>query len=100
MRDFIETGLNIAFHDPLIRAGREMTHLGHRVMSPAIRAKPIGTREEIRLENRLQDQLESTLDHPISQRGNTEPATFRRSRLRDHSLPHRDWAETAVLHLS
>jgi len=46
-----------------------MTHLGHGVMSPAIRAKPIGTRKEIRLEDRLQDQLESTLDHPIPQRG-------------------------------
>jgi len=46
-----------------------MTHLGHGVMSPALRAEPVGTRKEIRLENRLQDQLESTLDHPIPQRG-------------------------------
>jgi hypothetical protein len=40
-----------------------MTHLGHGVMSPALRAEPVGTRKEIRLENRLQDQLETTLDH-------------------------------------
>src|SRR5918911_748575 len=77
-----------------------MAHLGHGVMSPAIRAEPVGTREEIRLEDRLQDQLEHTLDHPIPQRGNTEPATFQRPRLRDHPLPHRDRVETTVFDLS
>src|SRR5438093_12055754 len=33
-------------------------HLGHRIMSPAVRAEPVGAREKIHLENRLQHQLQ------------------------------------------
>src|SRR4051812_20622147 len=33
-------------------------------MSPASRAEPVGTREDIRLEDRLQQQLQGCLDHP------------------------------------
>ena len=43
-----------------------MAHLGHRVMSPAVRAEPVGAREEIRLEDRLQHQLQGCLDHPVA----------------------------------
>jgi hypothetical protein len=32
---FRRVGLDVSFHDPLIRAGREVTHLCHRVISPA-----------------------------------------------------------------
>ncbi|GAA4976822.1 hypothetical protein GCM10023334_103320 [Nonomuraea thailandensis] len=46
MRDLVETGLDVAFHDPLIGAGGEMADLGHRIMGPAVRAKPVGTREK------------------------------------------------------
>ena len=41
MRDLVETGFDVTLNDPLIGAGREMVHLGHRVMSPAV---PGGTR--------------------------------------------------------
>jgi hypothetical protein len=40
VRDLVETGFDVSFHDPLIRAGREMVHLGHGVMSPPLRANP------------------------------------------------------------
>src|SRR5690349_4054532 len=53
MRDFVEAALDVALHDPLIGAGREVAYLGDRVVSPAVRAEPVGTREEIRLEDRL-----------------------------------------------
>ncbi len=43
----------------------KMAHLGHRVMSPALRAEPVGAREEIRLEDRLQHQFQGRLDHPV-----------------------------------
>ena len=46
----------------------KMAHLGHRVMSPAVRAEPVGAREEIRLEDRLQHQLQGCLDHPVARR--------------------------------
>ena len=49
-----------------------MAHLGHRVMSPALRAEPVRTREEIRLEDRLQHQLQRCLDHPIPDRGDPQ----------------------------
>ena len=42
-----------------------MAHLGHRVMGPALRAEPVGAREEVRLEDRLQYQFQGSLDHPI-----------------------------------
>jgi hypothetical protein len=32
MRDFVEAGFDVPFYDPLIRAGGEVVHLGHRVM--------------------------------------------------------------------
>ena len=43
MRDFVETGRDVALHDPLIRVGGKMAYLGHRVMGPAIRAESIRT---------------------------------------------------------
>jgi site-specific DNA recombinase len=54
MRDFVEAGFDVPFHDPLVRAGGEVVHLGHRVMCPSVRAEPVGAREEIRLEDRFQ----------------------------------------------
>src|SRR3954452_19070410 len=42
-------------------------------MSPASRAEPVGTREEIRLEDRLQHQLQACLDHPVGDHGDPQP---------------------------
>src|SRR6478609_6867833 len=95
MRDFVETGFDVTFHDPLIGVGREMAHLGHRVMSPAPRAEPVRAREEIRLEDRLQHQLQRCLDHPIPDRGDPQ-ATPLAARLGDHPLTYRQRAEAAV----
>jgi len=69
MRDLVETRRDVSLHDPLIRAGREVTHLGDRVMGSAVRAEPVGTREEIRLEDRLQNQFQGRLYHPVTDRG-------------------------------
>ena len=57
MRDFVETGFDVSLHDPLIGAGCEVVHLSHRVMGPAVRAKSVGTRKKVRLEDRLQHQF-------------------------------------------
>ena len=73
----------------------KMAHLGHRVMSPALRAEPVGAREEIRLEDRLQHQLQGCLDHPVGDRGDPQAAQLA-ARLGDHPLPYRQRAETAV----
>src|SRR6266702_7536990 len=65
MRNFVEAGFDVALNDPLIGAGREVAHLGHRVMCPAVGAEPVAAREKLRLEDRLQHQLQGCLDHPI-----------------------------------
>jgi hypothetical protein len=66
MRDLVETCRDISLDDPLIRAGREIPYLSHRVMSPAIRAEPVGAREKIRLENWLQHQFNAGLGYPVA----------------------------------
>jgi len=65
MRNFVETGLDVALDHPLVGVGGQVADLGHRVMSPAFRAEPVGAREKVRLEDRLQHQLHGGLDHPI-----------------------------------
>jgi hypothetical protein len=97
MRDFVETGPDVALDDPLIGVGRQVPHLGHRVMDPAAGAEPVGTREEIRLEDRLQHQLQGRLDHPVADRADPQAAALGRARFRDHPFPRRQRAETAVL---
>src|SRR6266536_976647 len=98
MRNFVEAGFDVALNDPLIGAGREVAHLGHRVVCPAVGAEPVAAREKIRLEDRLQHQLQGCLDHPIPN-GRDPKAAQLAVRLGDHALPHRQRAETAVLQL-
>jgi hypothetical protein len=69
MRDFVEAGFDVPFYDPLIRAGREVVDLRHRVVGPAPGTEPVGAREEIRLEDRLQHQLQGRLGHPVPDGG-------------------------------
>jgi hypothetical protein len=96
MRDFVETGLDVSLNDPLVGAGGEVAHLGHRVVDPAHRTEPVGTREKVRLEHRLQHQLQGRLDHPVAD-GSDPQATQLAVRLGDHPLPYRLGLETAVL---
>src|ERR1700757_862784 len=46
------------------------TLLGHRRRPP--RPKPIRTRQELRFENRFQYEFGRLLDHPVTDRGNTQ----------------------------
>ena len=74
-----------------------MAHLGHRVMDPMVWAEPVGAREEIRLENRLQHQLQGRLDHPVADRADPQATAFGRARFRDQPLPRGQRPEAAVL---
>ena len=67
-------------------------------MSAALRTETVGTRQEIRLKDRLQHQLQRCLDHPIGHGGNPQAAQ-RTTGLGDHPLAHRQRAETAVPYL-
>src|SRR5512140_369437 len=73
-----------------------MVHLGHSFMSPPPRAEPVGTREAIRPQDRLQHQLQGHLDYPAGD-GRDAQTTLLAIRLGNHPLPHRQRAETAVL---
>ena len=100
MRDLVEARRDVALHDPLIASWirGQVPHLGDRVMSPTPRTEPIGTWEEVRLEDRLQHQFQRRLDHPVGDRGDPQTAHLATG-LGDHPLPHRKRPETAVLHL-
>ncbi len=98
MRDLVETGFDVTFHDPLVRAGREMVHLRHRVVSPAVRTEPVGTRKKIRLENRLQHQLQRRLRHPVTNGCDPEVADLP-ARLGDRAPPRRQGLEGAGLQI-
>ena len=74
-----------------------MPHLGYRVMDPTAGAEPVGAREEIRLEDRLQYQLQGRLDHPVPDRADPQAAALGRAWFGDQPLPRRQRAETAVL---
>src|SRR6266568_717448 len=96
MRDFVETGFDVSLHDPLIRTGREVMDLSHRVMSPAVRAEPVGTREKIRLENRLQHQFHAGLGNSVADRGDPQIADLT-ARFGNRASPRRQGLETTVL---
>src|SRR6266542_1077822 len=96
MRDFVEAGLDVTLHDPLVGAGGEQAHLGHRIVCPAVGTKPVAAREEVRLPDRLQHQLQGRLDHPVGDRGDPQAAQLA-AWLGDHPFPHRQRGETAIL---
>src|SRR6266498_4106686 len=98
MRNLVETGFDVALYDPLISLGCEQAHLGHRVVCPAIGAKPVGAREKVRLKDRLQHQLQGCLGHPVPD-GRNPQTTQLPARLGNHPLPYRQRREAAVLEL-
>ena len=75
---------------------REVVDLGDRVMRPAPRAEPVGTRLEVRLEDRFQHQLQGRLDHPVGRGRDAQPAQLAAG-LGDHPFPYRHRVEAAGL---
>src|SRR6516225_6047681 len=73
-------------------------HFPNGVLGASLRSVTIGTRFQIRLENRLQHGLGCGLHHAVPNRRNPErplPA----SGLRDHYPPHRLWSIRPVAQL-
>src|SRR5487761_1424562 len=66
MRDFVEARLDVALHDPLIRAGGKEVNLGDRVLHPASGTEAVTARLEIRLQDRLKHRLEGSLHDPVT----------------------------------
>jgi hypothetical protein len=68
--------------------------LGHRVVSPTVGAEPVGTREEVRLEDGLQHQLQGCLDHPVTD-GRDPQVPDLAAGLGDRASPRRERVEGA-----
>ena len=100
VRDFIEARLDVAVQHPLIRGRCQQADLGNGVMGSALGAKAVGTRPEVRLIDRLEHQLQRTLDDAVPNHGNPQPATLARPGLGDHPLPDRERLEPLGFQLS
>ena len=88
MRNFVETSRDISLEHPLIitHGCGEVMNLGDRVLRPAPGTETIGTWFEVRLEDRLEHQLQRGLHDPIQGGRDAQPADLAR-RLGDRLLP-------------
>ena len=85
MVDLVEAGRDVTLQHPPIPAGGEQVNLGDRVLGAASGAEAVGARPEVRLEDRLQHQLERGLHHPVPHGRDAQPAELA-ARLGDHPL--------------
>lgn len=95
VRNLVEARRDVSLHHPLVSVAGEVASLGDRIVSSAVRAEPVGTREEIRFEYRLQHQFQGRLDHSVCHGRNPE-TTKLAIRLGDHPLADRNRMEAAV----
>ena len=63
--DLVEARLDVTFEHPLVAIGCQHVNLSHGVVGPPTRAEPVGAREEIRLEDGLEDQLDAGLHDTV-----------------------------------
>jgi hypothetical protein len=92
--DLIEAGADVRVHHPLIGAAGEEVDLSYCVLGSSPGPKAIRARRKVRLEDRLEHELERSLHHPIPD-GRDAKAAALATGLGDHPLPHRDWAKRA-----
>jgi hypothetical protein len=98
--DLVEARRDVRFEHPLVRPiGRcEVEDLGDRVLRPAPRPEAVRGRRKVRLEDRLEHQLERRLHNPVGGRRYPEATDLAR-RFRDRLLPHRGRGEAASLEI-
>ncbi len=75
-----------------------MTNLGDGVLGSASGAEPVQARAEVRLEDRLQHQLQGRLHDPVTGGRDAKAAEFPTG-LGDHRLPHRQRFEPSGLEI-
>jgi hypothetical protein len=63
--NLIEALCDVCFEHPLVSARAEVVNLGNGVLGSALRAEAVTARLEVRLEDRLQYQLERGLHRPV-----------------------------------
>jgi len=87
MVDLVEARRDVTFQDPLIRAGAEVMDLGDGVLGAAPGTEPIRAGLEVRLQDRLQHQLQGGLHHPVPH-GRDPKSALLAAGLGDYPLPH------------
>jgi Recombinase/Recombinase zinc beta ribbon domain/Resolvase, N terminal domain len=98
--DLVEARCDVRLEHPLVVASRcaEEVDLSDGVLGSAPRAEAVGARLEVRLEDRLQHQLQGGLDHPVCGRRDAQAAQLAAAaRLGDRLLPHPGRGEAACL---
>jgi len=88
--DLVEARRDVRLEHPLIvpGGGGQVVDLGDRVLSPAPGTEAIRRWLEVRLEDRLEHQLQRGLHDPVAGGRDTQAAQLAR-RLWDRLLPHR-----------
>ena len=99
MGDLVEAGCDVALQHPFIGLGCQEARLGHGVMRAPVGPEAVRARHEVRLEDRLQHQLQGRLHHAVGDGRDAQPPTLARPRLGDHPFPHRQRAGAAGLQL-
>src|SRR6266567_8220114 len=92
MRDFVEARLDVTFQHPLVGVLGEVVRLGDRVMRPALRTEPVGTRVEVRLEDPAPGPASKTPGPPGPARWGYQAggsASYRSRRAWGSSVPAR-----------
>ena len=64
--DRVEARLDVRLQHPAVTVVVEVVDLSDRVLGPALRAETIGSRVEVRLEDRVEHQLQGRLHDPVS----------------------------------
>ena len=90
MIESVEKGLDVGVYHPRPARPHRIPHGLQGVVGAALRAEPEATGQEVGLHDRLNDDLEGLLDHPIPHAGNTQRAHLPRlTRFRDPDPSHR-----------
>ena len=88
VRNRIEVALQVRVVHRLIPGLQVTAYLLQRLVRRAPRTEPVGAIQEIRLEDRLQDQQGRHLHHPVAHRRDAQRSQLP-IRLRDVDAPHR-----------
>ena len=96
--DLVEARRDVTLQHPLIADAGEVADLGDGVLGPASGAEPVRARAKVRLEDRLQHQLQGRLHDPVTGGGDAKAAELAAG-LGDHPLPHRQRFEPSGLEI-
>src|SRR5262249_27022532 len=89
MPHIVKVGAQVEVDDTGLFLDNRLCDSAYRLMSSSLRSVSIRSRLEVSFENRLQDELERPLDHPVTDRGNRKNADLLAPVLRYLLLPRR-----------